>query len=317
MLEQKIKPMLAQLSEPFDSPDYLYEIKWDGTRCLAFISRGKVRLQNRRLHDITYRYPELQDLPKHVKAHSAILDGEIVILEGGKPNFEKLQEREHIDDENVIEIRASLLPATYIVFDILYVDGQDVTQKPLWERKQILSQTVREDTHIVVADYVEKEGKLYFEEAVKKHLEGIIAKERNSPYLIGERSHYWLKIKKKMTQDAIICGYTRGYGHRTMVFGALILGAYDRKGELVHIGDVGTGFSDEEIERLFQILRKLEVSHCPFRKKPEVPKHHAWVEPKLICEVEFVEWTSESKMRAPRYKGLREDKDLVDCVIER
>lgn len=317
MLEQKIKPMLAELSEPFDSPDYIYEIKWDGTRCIAFISRGKVRLQNRRLYDITYRYPELKDLPKFVKAHSAILDGEIVVLEHGKPNFEKLQEREHINDENMIEIRSSLLPATYIVFDILYVDGQDLTHKPLWERKQILRQTVKTNAQIVVADYVEKEGKVYFEEVTKRHLEGIIAKERNSPYLIGERSHYWLKIKKKMTQDAVICGYTRGYGHRTMVFGALILGAYNKKRELVYIGDVGTGFSDEEIERLFQILRKLEVPRCPFKNKPEISKHHTWIEPKLICEVEFMEWSPEEKMRAPRYKGLREDKDPEDCVIER
>ncbi len=236
-----IKPMLAMSAAPFDSENHIFELKWDGTRCLAFIDRESVMLQNRRLIDITYRYPEFQQLNKYLKAKEVILDGELVVLKEGLPSFEKLQQREHIGDERRIKILSELLPATYIVFDLLYIDGLFIIDKPLIERREILS-TLFPFVDNVILSEIFFEGKGLFKKALKMGFEGVMAKEKKSPYLPGERSNYWLKIKKSFDLDAIICGYIEGEGKRRDYFGSLVLGAYDNK-RLIHIDQVGTGIA--------------------------------------------------------------------------
>ncbi len=175
-----IKPMLAEASESFDSRQHLFEIKWDGTRCISFID-GKLVLQNRRLIDITKRYPEIKI---EIKAKQAVLDGEIVVIRKGMPDFYMLQQREHIDDALKISLLSKRMPASYIVFDILFIDEKEITHLPLLERKKILAEALVENEHVYLSDYILGEGRKYFEEAVKRGLEGVMAKDIESPYLI-------------------------------------------------------------------------------------------------------------------------------------
>ena len=312
-LETKIKPMLAFPSKPFSAKDWLFEIKWDGTRAIAFLSKEKVRLQNRRLLDITYRYPELK-LNKNLKAREAILDGEIVVLEEGKPDFQKLQEREHIEDGFRIELLAKEIPATYICFDLLYLDGETMLEKPLLERKETLAKILDEDETLLISTHILERGKEFFEKAVRLGFEGIMAKKISSPYLIGKRSRLWLKIKKSKTLDCVILGFTKGEGERSELFGSLILGCY-KYGKLIHLGQVGTGFTLEEMKRLKALLDKIRTEKCPFEEKIDIEREAFWVKPKYVCEVEFLEFTKDLKLRAPRFKRLRLDKTPEDCKV--
>jgi len=312
-LTRKLKPMLAYSSPPFDSPEYIMEVKWDGTRCLVFIGRG-LRLQNRRLLEIGYRYPELHNLPQWIKAREVILDGEIVILVNGKPSFSKLQEREHISEENRIKILSRIIPATYIVFDLLYLNGKLRTNEPLSIRKELLETHVVQNEFLVISQFVDQYGIKFYKEAVTRGLEGIMAKRKNSRYLIGKRSEDWLKIKKFQSIDAVICGYTEGQGRYQELFGSLVLGLYYQK-KLQYVGQVGTGFSSEEMQQLLKILKGLKIRRCPFPEIPEIARSVQWVKPEIVCEVEFMEWTAAKKLRAPRYRRLRWDKPLRECVI--
>ena len=237
----KIRPMLAKSSPPFDSERHLFELKWDGKRCIAFVESTAVRLQNRRLLDITHRYPEFRTLKDHLKARSAVLDGEIVVLEQGVPKFHRLQQRDHIEDPEKIELLSGLIPATYVVFDLLYLNRQSLMGRPLTERRDLLKGLFPYSGNIVFSESF-SEGKGLFSAALRKGFEGIMAKDRSSPYLPGERSGYWLKIKKASDIDAVVCGYLEGEGGRERLFGSLILGVYQRK-RLVHIGQVGAGFN--------------------------------------------------------------------------
>src|SRR3990170_2619386 len=213
LFDLKIRPMLATVQpEPFDSEDHVFELKWDGTRALAFLSPdGRLKFQNRRLYDITHRYP---DLAIDLRGRKAILDGEIVIMVDGKPSFMGLQHREHASSEFTIRLRAKELPATYVVFDVLYLDGKDLTSLPLMERKAILQDLVHPTDHVVLSDVIEREGRAYFRAVLERGLEGIIAKRKASRYALGRRTRDWLKIKKRETIDAIVCGLTEGAGVR-------------------------------------------------------------------------------------------------------
>src|SRR6266545_3680879 len=197
-----IKPMLAESRDtPFDSPDHIFELKWDGTRALAFVRNG-LRFQNRRLNFIEDRYP---DLKVHTRK-DAILDGEIVVMKGALPSFEKLQERERASGKINIEYLAKTLPATYIVFDILYVEDREVMSLPQMERKALLPDIVEVDDRVVLSDYIERRGVDYYNAVIARGLEGIIAKHKQTRYYTGKRSKDWIKIKKKTTLDCVICG---------------------------------------------------------------------------------------------------------------
>lgn len=315
-MNEKIEPMLAHLSKPFDSPNHIFEIKFDGTRTIAFLGKTTL-LQNRRLLDISYRYPDLKHLYQNIKAKEAILDGEIVLLENGLPNFYKLQEREHQTKKFKIDLLAEQMPATYIAFDLLYLNGKKLISRPLIERRESLAEIVKENKNILVSQYVQEHGICYFKEAVKRGLEGIMAKQIDSPYLIGKRSQYWLKIKNLKTIDCVVVGYTKGEGWRADYFGALVLGCY-YEGKLTYIGRVGTGLDIPEFEFITPKLKKLKTKDCPFPEKPKLPLDIKvmWIKPELVCEVKFMNLSRDLKLRAPSFIRLRNDKWPKDCELE-
>ncbi len=301
-----IKPMLAEKAkEPLDSEEFLYELKWDGTRCIAYIQGSNVRLQNRRLLDITYRYPEFGSLAKAVDGEDVILDGEIVMLKEGVPDFKTLQRREHITDPHRISILSRLSPAMYIVFDILYFRQERLFKRPLMERRRLLEELVREGEHIIISRTY-REGIPLFREAVKRGFEGIMAKERRSLYQPGVRSRSWLKIKKTIDIDAVVCGWIDS---EKRPFASLVLGLY-RNSTLVHIGQVGTGFTEKERREIIEILREKETGVPLF----EHPSGVRWVIPDTVVRVTAMEWTESGKLRAPVFLGLRSDKRPEECI---
>lgn len=309
--DKKIKPMLAVRSKPFSSDDHIYEVKWDGTRCLAFadVERKRLRLQNRRLFDVTYRYPELKVL--EAVERNAILDGEIVVIKDGKPSFPLLQKREHVDNKFKIEILTKTIPAVYIVFDVLYCDGW-VVDLELMERKRILSEILHNRGRVVMAEWLEGNGEELYRRAVEMGLEGIVAKKKDGKYLIGKRSNLWKKIKKRNTLDCVIVGWIEGEGERGETFGSLVLAVYE-DGKLRHVGNVGTGFDSEFLTWFSKKLREIEVEEPHF--DIEIKNVH-WVRPKYVCEVEFLELTEDGKLRAPVFLRLREDKSPEECKID-
>ena len=308
-----IHPMLTQKEErPFTDPDWIFEVKWDGTRALCFYEGGKVKLQNRRLYDTTHRYPDIRVV---ARAERAILDGEIVIMWEGRPSFEKLQEREHLVDADAIARIAKRLPATYVTFDILYLNGQDLTAKPLMERKRILAATLEETESAVLGDYVERDGETFYRICRERSLEGVIAKRKESKYQIGKRSRDWKKIKALKTVDCVICGVTVGEGNRADTFGALILGLYDDAGELRCIGRVGTGFDANMVELLHRRLAAIE-GPMPFRERPDLAGEvKFWCRPELVAEVEYLMFTPDVALRAPSFQRLKRDKDPRECGL--
>jgi len=320
LFDEKIKPMLAEISKPFNDENFIFEIKFDGTRTIAYINKEKkeVRFLNRRGTWFENRYPEMKELWKDVEAKQVILDGELVVFKEGKPDFYLLAEREHVGSKARAEILSKINPATLVVFDILHLDGKDLIELPLIERKKILENVVRESERILISAYVVGEGKKFFEEVKAKGLEGIIAKRIDSTYEIGKRSRNWLKIKALNSLDAIICGYTLGEGEREKYFGALLLGAM-HEGKLRYIGRVGTGWDKRDLEELTQKLKKIEIEKNPFdvfEEEPSILEKVRWVKPKLVCEVQFLELTEDLKLRAPSFKRLREDKAAEECSLE-
>lgn len=292
-----MKPMLATLvKEPFDDKDWIFEIKWDGFRALAHKSK-KVKLLSRNEKPFNARFPhivkELEKLPGDF-----ILDGEIVVFDKAKrSSFQLLQNYE--DSKEGIPC--------YCIFDILSYRGKDLTHLPLIQRKELLHKLLdkKESKHLLFSDHIEKYGKRLFERAKKKSLEGIIAKRKNSSYL-SIRSKDWLKIKTKMRQEFVIGGFTESRGGRTG-FGAILIGYYE-KGKFVYAGHVGGGFNELLLKKLYGQMIRLKRQKCPFVNEPHPNAPVTWVQPKLICEVAFAEWTKDGILRQPIFQGLRTDK---------
>jgi bifunctional non-homologous end joining protein LigD len=302
VLDLNIAPMLAYSSDPFDSRRHVFEIKWDGTRTILFLNGRNIRLQNRRFVDMTNRYPELYDLHRDIRAREAVLDGELVVLSGDKPDFGKLQQREQISDPMKIRLLSGRMPATYIVFDILFLDGRECIGLPLLERKSILDRIVRESGSLVISRHIPETGKSFFREVVAKGFEGVMAKSDASPYLIGKRSRYWLKIKPKLSSVCHIIGYTRGEGYRGRSFGALLIATRDEE-RWVYRGKVGSGFDEEDLESLLSLLGPLKAEQPAF-PVPGRPRDIQWVKPSLKCEVVFQEMTKSGHFRAPVFKRV-------------
>jgi len=309
----KIHPMLTEKGEkPFTHPDWIFEVKWDGTRALCFYDDRTFHLQNRRLYDTTYRYP---DVRIEANAKRAILDGEIVIMWEGKPSFEKLQQREHLAGAERIERKARELPATYVAFDILYLDGEDLTPKPLMARKKILEGVLEETESAVLCDYVERDGEAFYRVCRERGLEGIIAKRKDSRYQIGKRTRTWLKIKALKTIDCVIAGVTVGEGNRADTFGALILGVHDG-GELACVGRVGTGFDANMVDLLHRRLSGLR-GEMPFKETPDLAGEvKFWCRPELVASVRFAEWAPQGRLRFPVFEGLRPDVPPNSCRLD-
>jgi bifunctional non-homologous end joining protein LigD len=306
-----VQPMLATLaSEPPEGDQWIYELKWDGVRALCFIDKGKLRMESRNGKRIEQQYPEFRDLPSLVEGSSAILDGEIVVLDPeGRPRFALIQPRISTAPSKIGPL-LDTNPARLIVFDLLYLDGYDLSGVPLESRKALLERTVKWDDHVRLSQHFEAEPSNIIAAVEKMGMEGVIAKDRHSPYE-DRRSRRWLKVKVQCQQEFVIGGYTDGEREG---FGALILGVWEGK-RLRHAGQVGTGFDHKNIKSLLSRLGPLVTRECPFTPKPNVKNVH-WVKPELVCEIRFHEWTSDGMLRAPVFLGLREDKSAEEVVRE-
>lgn len=301
-----VKPMLATLvDKPFDRKGWFFEIKWDGYRMLAEVQEGNVRFYSRNDKTLNERFPSvvesLASLP-----FDALFDGELVVVdESGRASFQKLQ-------NYMRRGRGSLI---YYVFDLLYLDGRDLRALPLDQRKNILEQVLPEFHNIRLSDHVEDNGIGLFGVVKKNDIEGVVAKNAHSPYRAGIRTRDWLKIKAYHEQEAVIAGFTEPRGGRKG-FGALVLGIYD-DGDLTYIGHAGGGFTDKELAALEPVLRQIVTDKSPFRHAPKTNTPVMWVEPRIVCEVRFSEWTKEGLMRHPVFLGIREDVEPTDARRER
>ena len=298
-MPRTLEPMKAQLVDAaFDDDRWLFEVKWDGIRLVSFIDNGKVSLQTRAGRIVDDEYPQLQAVSRLVNAKQAVLDGEIVALdEEGRPSFQLLQNRGKEPH-----------PMQYVVFDIVYLDGQRLFRVPLEDRKRLLRDIVRDSDLLKYSEHVLGEGKAFFKAAQQKQLEGIVAKLRDSPYQPGMRSSAWLKIKAVRQQEVVIGGFTEPRGGRRH-FGALIVGVYE-DGKFVYAGHVGGGFDERSLESLAKLMKPLIVKTSPFSgEPPRGNEKPTWVRPKLVAEVKFAEWTRDGVMRQPVFLGLRDDVD--------
>ncbi len=315
-----IHPMLAtSVEKPFDDPEWLFEIKWDGYRAVAFIAKGKVRLVSRNQNDLTAQYPELHSLPSFIQAETAILDGEIAALdEQGRASFSLMQQRTGIREAGRRTASRRDIPVLYYVFDLLYLDGYDLRRVSLEQRKQVLAEITNAAGPLRYSDHF-AQGKALFDVAKQKGLEGILAKRRDSIYE-ERRTQAWLKIKITQTLDCVIGGYTDPEGSR-MYFGSIVLGLYDRNGDLIHVGQAGTGFDQAMLKEIWGVLKKRETKRSPFPHGVEALREVRWVKPELVAEIKFSEWTHATaeggmKLRAPVFLGLREDKDPKECILQ-
>jgi bifunctional non-homologous end joining protein LigD len=299
-----MKAVTGPLPSHADDDSWGYEIKWDGYRTIAFIDDGKVRLQSTNLLDLTPRWPELAELADGVHATHAVLDGETVVLApDGTPRFELLQRHE--------------IPVTYVVFDVLSIDGNDTTGLPYEDRRRLLAELVTPGPYWIVPAHHIGGGQDLLDAAREQLLEGIVAKRLGSTYQHGKRSPAWRKIKVRREQELVIGGWTRGTGNREDVFGSVLLGYYE--GDRLHFaGGVGTGFDRRLLESLQQTFTELASDTCPFDPPPPtaVRRTAQWVRPELVCEVAFAEWTFEGIVRQASFLGLRDDKDPRHVVRE-
>ena len=315
-----ISPMLAtSVDDPFDDPEWLYEIKWDGYRAIAFISKGKVRLVSRNQNDLTAQYSELHSIPSFIKADTAVLDGEIAALdEAGRSSFSLMQQRTGIRQGGRRVASRGDIQVLYYVFDLLYLDGYDLRRVSLEQRKEILRQITDVSGHVRYSEHF-SQGKGLFDVAKQKGLEGILAKRRNSVYE-ERRTREWLKIKITQTVDCVIGGYTDPEGSREY-FGSIVLGLYDKNGNLIHVGQAGTGFDHAMLKEISKVLKKRDTKVSPFPQGVEALRTVHWVKPELVAEIKFSEWTHETaeggmKLRAPVFMRLRDDKEPKDCSLE-
>ena len=308
------KPMLATLVDaPFDDPKWVFEFKWDGYRAIAVIAQdGTVTLTSRNGNDLLGQFSELTELGRAFRSLPIVVDGEICILdERGRSSFQALQSR---DKRFSGGAKPSKTPVTYVAFDGLYADGRDLRAETLEARKALLEKLIVPDRGVMYSKHVVGSGTQLYEFAVREHLEGIIGKERTSPYR-STRSREWVKVKAKHRQEFVIGGWTEPRGSRHG-FGALLLGVHDA-GKLLYAGHVGTGFDQAKLRAIGAQLAAIEAAHSPFAVKPKTNTPAHWVKPTLVAEVEFAEWTRDDILRQAVFLGLRADKDARDVVRER
>src|SRR5713101_4019465 len=312
-MPREISVTLAKLADkPFSDPNWLFEIKWDGIRTVAFVDNGSVRLSARSGRDVTAEFPEFQDLAKHLRAGSAILDGEIVTLdENGRSDFQKLQNRFGVSKPSQKLITD--VPLTYYFFDVLYCNGFDVRKTPLLQRKEFLRQLLRANDRVRFSEHQLKKGKELYAAAKAQGLEGIVGKQIESPYT-GNRAGFWLKFKIVTELDAVIVGWTAPRRTR-QYFGALVLALYDEKKELQFIGSVGTGFDQKTQKDLRAQLEKLRVTRSPLRNPPKLREQVEWVRPAIVARIKFANWTEDNHLRAPVFLGIRKDRTPEECTF--
>ncbi len=317
-MPEHVKPMLARSgSLPRKDDGWAYEIKWDGVRAIAYSTPGELRLESRNLKEITAQYPELGRLNRALSSHEAILDGEIVAFdERGRPSFAALQRRMHVGSPAQVKRLAKASPVTYMIFDLLWLDGHSLMELRYEQRRELLQALALSGESWQTPEHLTGSGSDVLKATAEQKLEGILAKRLDAPYEPGARSPAWTKIKNLGRQELVIGGWLPGEGRRERRIGALLVGVFDPDGAFRYAGRVGTGFSDSQLDGLGKLLKPLEREDSPFTAGERTPRGAVFVEPELVAEIEFTEWTAAGVLRHPSYKGLREDKDAREVVRE-
>jgi len=317
MPEPGIEPMAAKLGGlPHDDAAFAYEVKWDGVRAVAHVDRGHIDLTGRNGTDFSRRYPELRPLGGALGATRAILDGEIVAFdESGRPSFEALQTRMHLSTEAAAKRRAREVPVTYVVFDLLWLEGHSTLGLPYSDRRRLLTELDVDGPHWRTPVHHEGDGAALLAATAAQGLEGIVAKRLDSPYEPGRRSGAWIKVKNLMRQEVVIGGWSPGEGNREGRLGAIAAGVHDADGVLRYVGKVGTGFDERSLAAVGSQLQELRRDTSPFEGR-QPPRGTIFVEPRLVAEVEFRDWTRSGTLRASSFKGLRVDVDPATVMRE-
>jgi bifunctional non-homologous end joining protein LigD len=315
-MPDRIEPMLARSgSLPRDEQRFGFEVKWDGIRTVLFCDHGHVYLQGRNFSDFTRRYPEVRELARELGARRVVLDGEVVAFDDeGRPSFERLQARMNLGSDSAVRRRMRDTPVTYVIFDLLYLDGRSTLPLAYEDRRRVLEALELEGPGWRTPAYHRGEGSALLAATRELGIEGVVAKRLVSIYEPGRRASGWIKVKNVNLQDVVIAGWTPGEGGRSAHLGALAVGIME-DGRLVYAGKVGTGFTESTLTMLRRELEPLQRADSPFTGR-QPPKGTIFVEPRLVASVEFREWTKSGTLRAPSFKGLRPDKDPQDCVRE-
>lgn len=306
---KQISPMLIGADgDAFDSPDYLYELKWDGERCIAYLDPlAGTELRNKRNVKMLPKVPELAEMHKQIRKR-CILDGELMVMKDGKPDFFEIQKRSLMSNTFKIELLSKQYPANFVAFDILYYDGKDLTLLPLNERKQYLEKVMRTETaHFALSRSISENGAALYKIAEQENLEGIVAKHKDSIYIEGKRTKDWIKIKNLKDEDFVVCGYI--YKDNHMI--SIVLGQYD-DGQLIYKGHVTLGVGGDN----FRIIKSTAQIDKPAFLPPGGNEDAIWITPTLACTVKFMDYTSNGGMRQPVFKGLRLDKQPEDCIAK-
>jgi len=313
-MPRELRPMLARSGPlPPREEQFGFEVKWDGIRTVLFSDHGHLELRGRNWSDFTPRYPEVRELARSLGARRIVLDGEVVAFDDrGRPSFERLQSRMHLASDSAVRRRMRDIPATYVIFDLLYLDGHTTTGLTYEKRRELLESLELEGAAWRTPSYHRGEGKALLAATRELGIEGIVAKKLDCPYQPGIRASHWIKVKNVHTQDVVIGGWTPGEGGRSSSLGSLAVGAMDGD-ELVYSGKVGTGFTEQSLALLKRELEPLRRDSSPFSGR-QPPKGTKFVEPRLVAHVEFREWTKSRTLRAPSFKGLRPDISPQECV---
>ena len=307
-----LRPMLARLTRyPFDSADHLFELKWDGIRAFALVDGPQLKLVNRNGVEVSRHFPELSGLPRQVSSDSAVLDGELVCLDKqGHPDFAMLQLR--LQKPEGVRSRAN--PVHFIACDVLRLDGGSVMGEPLVKRKNLLHQIMKPSEIAQPCEFIENDGKAFFQATCELGLEGVVAKAKESLYFPGKRSQHWLKVKRVRESEFVGGGYTFG-GNKSEAFTSLILGLHDNDGQLLCVGQLATGFTKNLGRELLPRLQALHTSECPFVVPPDIRRFIYWCRPQVVCQVEYGEITEQGQLAYPVLKALRTDKSPGECTV--
>lgn len=310
-------PMLASLAEnAFSKSGWIYEPKMDGMRCIAFVDGDKVKLLSRRGKNITAQYPALAaSLPALCKC-KVVLDGEIIALNAeGKPSFQLLQQRMNLLNISDISRADARIPVHFFVFDLVYAAEYSLASTTLMNRKNVLQKCLTPSSNVLILRHFEENGKIAYDACIEHGFEGIVAKRRESPYETGRRSPYWVKVKGTKTSEFIVAGYSTGQGSRSNTFGSLVLGYYDNDDRLIYAGSVGSGFDERLLADMLRRMDPLKIDKCPILGIPSDKRDSTWVQPQLVAEIKFMDWTDDMHLRNPVFLHLRHDINPSDVRV--